>query len=44
MIRKLPDKKSFGLYSGLGRRLGVFPSRAAALRRERQINFFKSNK
>jgi hypothetical protein len=42
MIRKLPGKKEWGLYSKTtGRRLGTFTSIAKALKRERQIQFFK---
>ena len=47
MIRRLPSG-SFRLYSrkadprtGRRRNLGTFPSREAALRHERQIQFFK---
>ena len=42
VIRKLPKQRKWALYSRkTGRRLGVFPSKAAALKRERQIQFFK---
>lgn len=43
MIRKFAGQKSWGLYSVStpGKRLGVFPSRKAALKRERQIQFWK---
>lgn len=47
MIRKLPSGK-YRLYSrksdrktGKRRNLGTFPSRAAALRHERAVQFFK---
>ncbi|HTH63167.1 MAG TPA: hypothetical protein VL563_00690 [Gemmatimonadales bacterium] len=47
MIRKLGPRK-YRLYSmrknpktGKRRNLGTFPSRAAALRHERQVEFFK---
>ena len=47
MIRKLAPRK-YRLYSvsknpktGKRRNLGTFPSRAAALRHERQVEFFK---
>ena len=43
MIRKFPAQQKFGLYSIAtpGKRLGVFRSRSAAVKREQQINFFK---
>jgi len=47
MIRKLPSGK-YRLYSlkknprtGKRRNLGTFPTRAAALKHERQVEFFK---
>ncbi len=39
IIRKVKDK--WVLYSHKGKRLGVFSSKDAAMRRERQINYFK---
>jgi hypothetical protein len=45
MIRKLPNVRKFRLYSGeTGRNLGTFPSRRAAERHERQVQFFKHAK
>jgi hypothetical protein len=45
MIRKFPGKQKYGLYSlKTHKRLGTFPSRVAALRRERQIQYFKRQK
>lgn len=50
MIRKLGPRK-YRLYSlrknprtGKRRNLGTFPSRAAALQHERQVEFFKRRK
>lgn len=45
MIRKFPGERKYGLYSTTsGRRLGVFQSKAAAVKREQQINYFKNVK
>ena len=44
MIRKFPGKRKWGLYSHTGRRLGEFNSKKAALKRERQIAYFKHKK
>ncbi len=42
VIRKKGRNKYF-LYSHVGRILGKFPSRKKALKRERQINYFKNS-
>lgn len=40
MIRKLGPRK-FRLYSHKGKNLGTYASRAGAVKRERQVNYFK---
>ena len=39
MIRKV--KGGYRLVSGAGKNLGTFPSKAGAVKREAQVNFFK---
>jgi len=42
MIRRFPGQRKYGLYSLTShRRLGVFKSKKAALKREAQIQYFK---
>ncbi len=42
MIRKMPNKNVWKLYSKKGDVLGTFKSRKKAEDRERQVNYFKS--
>jgi hypothetical protein len=42
MIRKMPNKNVWKLYSKKGDVLGTFRSKKKAEERERQINYFKS--
>jgi hypothetical protein len=45
VIRKLPGQMKWRLYSlETGKNLGTYPSKAKALARERQIQFFKKAK
>jgi hypothetical protein len=45
MIRKLPGQRKWRLYSlKTGRNLGTYPSKAKAVARERQVQFFKRAK
>ena len=44
MIRKMPGRDKFRLYSHKGKVLGVFPSKEKALRREGMINHFNRKK
>jgi hypothetical protein len=42
VIRKLPGKRQWRLTSKTsGRNLGTYPTRAGAVARERQVQFFK---
>jgi len=41
MIRKLPGRRKWRLYSRSGRNLGTFDSKEAALKHEREVQFFK---
>jgi hypothetical protein len=42
VIRKLPGENKWRLYSvKAGRNLGTYPTRAGAVNRERQVEFFK---
>jgi|TARA_R100000455_G_C6272473_1_gene129288 hypothetical protein len=41
MIRKMPNKNEWKLYSKKGKVLGTFKSRKKAVERERQIQYFK---
>ena len=42
MIKKFPSQRKFGLYSiKTHKRLGVFPSRIKAEKREQEIQYFK---
>jgi hypothetical protein len=41
VIRKLPKKSKYRLYSHTGKILGTFLSRKKAVKREKQIQFFK---
>lgn len=42
VIRKVPGKRLWRLYSKVTHRnLGTYPTRAGAVRRERQVQFFK---
>ena len=42
VIRKLPGKRLWRLYSRrTHRNLGTYPSKALALKRERQVQYFK---
>ena len=44
MIRKMPNKNEWKLYSKKGKVLGTFKSRKKAVDRERQIQYFKNKK
>ena len=45
MIRKLPGQRKWRLYSlSTGKNLGTFTSKAAAVRHERQVQYFKRHK
>lgn len=45
VIRKLPGQRKFRLYSEeAGRNLGTFPSRAAAVKHEREVQWFRRRK
>jgi hypothetical protein len=42
VIRKLPGRRAYRLYSKeTHRNLGTYPTRALAVARERQVEFFK---
>lgn len=41
VIRKLPGVKKYRLYSHTGKNLGTYSTKDGAVKRERQIQFFK---
>ena len=41
-IRKLSGQNKWRLYSEKGRNLGTYSSKAGAVKRENQVNYFKS--
>lgn len=43
MVRKLPSGQ-YRLYSHKGKNLGTFSTRAAALKHEREVQYFKHRK
>lgn len=43
VIRKLPEKHEWRLYSRKGKNLGTFPTKAAAYKHEGQVEWFKKH-